>query len=64
MKEARMRRENLAKGADDQELGLVAAGKMRLPKARLDLKKLSKIRTGSVAGNKAIEAVLADREED
>ena len=64
MKEARMRRENSAKGADDQELGLVAAGNMRLPKKRLDLKKLSKIPTGSVAGNKAIEAVLADREED
>jgi prevent-host-death family protein len=52
-----------AEGADDQELVLVAAGKMRLPKVRLDVKKLWKIRTGTVADNKAIQAVLADREE-
>jgi prevent-host-death family protein len=52
-----------AKGADDQELMLVAAGKMRLPQVRLDMKDLLKIPTGSVAGNKAIRAVLADREE-
>jgi prevent-host-death family protein len=53
-----------AEGADDQELLLVAAGKMRLPKARLDLKALRKIRTGNVSGHKAIQAVLADREEE
>src|SRR5207249_10641803 len=52
-----------AEGADDQELVLVAAGKLRLPKVRLDVKELLKIPTGSVAGNKAIQAVLADREE-
>jgi prevent-host-death family protein len=52
-----------AEDADDQELLLVAAGKLRLPKARLDLKELLKIRTGTVAGNKAIQAILADREE-
>ncbi len=40
-----------------------AAGKMRLPQVRLALKDLLKIRTGSVAGNKAIRAVLADRED-
>ncbi|MGA8013852.1 MAG: type II toxin-antitoxin system prevent-host-death family antitoxin [Candidatus Acidiferrales bacterium] len=51
-------------GADEQELMLVAAGKLRLPKVRLDVKKLLKIPTGSVAGNKAIQAVLADREEE
>jgi antitoxin (DNA-binding transcriptional repressor) of toxin-antitoxin stability system len=52
-----------AEGADDQELMLVAAGKLRLPSVRLDVKELLKIPTGRVAGNKAIEAVLADREE-
>jgi prevent-host-death family protein len=50
-------------GADDQELVLVAAGRMRLPKIKLDVKRLLKIPTGTVAGNKAIQAVLADREE-
>jgi hypothetical protein len=31
---------------------------------RLDVKRLSKIATGSVAGNKAIQALAADREEE
>lgn len=53
-----------AEGADDQELVLVAAGKLRLPKVRVDVKELLKIPTGSVSGNKAIRAVLADREEE
>ncbi len=48
--------------ADDQELLLVAAGKLRLPSARLDIKELLKIRTGTVSGNKAIRAVQADRD--
>ena len=52
-----------ADGAEDQELLLVAAGKLRLPKARLEVKELLKIRTGSVRGNKAMQAVLADRED-
>src|ERR1700730_7852744 len=39
-----------AEGADDQELVLVAAGEMRLPKARLDVKGLMKISTGSGTG--------------
>jgi len=51
-------------GAESQELLLVAAGKLRLPKVRLDIKKLFKIRTGGVRGNKTIQAVLADREEE
>jgi hypothetical protein len=42
---------------------LVAAGKMCLPKVRFDVKALSKIPTGSVTGNKAIQAVLAYRDE-
>jgi prevent-host-death family protein len=53
-----------AEGADDQELVLVAAGKLRLPQLRLNVKELLKIPTGSVSGNKAIRAVLADREEE
>jgi antitoxin (DNA-binding transcriptional repressor) of toxin-antitoxin stability system len=52
-----------AEGADEQELMLVAAGKLRLPKVRLDVKQLLRIPTGRVAGNKAIQAVVADREE-
>ena len=52
-----------AEGADDRELALVAAGILRLPSARLDVKELLKIPTGRVSGNKAIRAVLADREE-
>lgn len=53
-----------AEGADDQELKLVAAGKLRLPETRLDIKQLLKIPTGSVAENKAIQALVADREEE
>jgi prevent-host-death family protein len=51
-------------GADDQELVLVAAGKLRLPKVQLDVKELLRIPTGSVTGNQAMQAVLADREEE
>src|SRR6516162_5812979 len=50
--------------ADHQELVLVAAGKLRLPRVRLNMKELLKIPTGSVKGNKAMRAVLADREEE
>jgi prevent-host-death family protein len=49
--------------ADDQDLALVAAGKLRLPKGRIDVKALLKIPTGGVAGNRAIQAVVAEREE-
>ena len=52
-----------AQGAGDDELRLVAAGKMRLPQARLDVRGLMRMPTGRVAGNKAIRAVLADRED-
>ena len=52
-----------AEGADDQELALVAAGKLRLPQAQLDLKKFLKIPTGTVKGSKAIHAIVAEREE-
>jgi prevent-host-death family protein len=53
-----------AEGATEEELRLVAEGKMRLPKMKYDEKKLWRIPTGKVKGNKAIEALLADREED
>jgi len=53
-----------AEGLDDQELTLVAAGKMRLPEAKLDVKALLKIPTGNVEGNKAIQAIVAEREEE
>lgn len=53
----------IAEEASEQDLVLVAAGKMRLPQMRLDVKKLSKIPTGAVKGNKAIEAVVRDRDE-
>jgi prevent-host-death family protein len=53
-----------AQGADDRELALVAAGKLRLPEVRLDVEALLKIPTASVPGNKAIQAVAADREEE
>jgi antitoxin (DNA-binding transcriptional repressor) of toxin-antitoxin stability system len=52
-----------AEDADEQELALVAAGKLRMPVEQLDIKALLKIPTGTVEGNKAIEALLADREE-
>ena len=52
-----------ADDADEQELSLVAAGRLRLPQSRLDLKKLFNIPTGKVTGNKSIQAVLGDREE-
>lgn len=53
-----------AEGADDQELKLVAAGKLRLPKVQLDIKQLLKVPTGTVKGNKAIQAIVAERDEE
>lgn len=49
--------------ASDQELLLVGAGKMRLPKRPLDIGALLKIRTGSVTSSAAIQALLDEREE-
>ena len=53
----------MAEDASEEELLLVAAGKMRLPLVKLDPKKLDKIPTGKVGGNKAVRAVLGDRDE-
>lgn len=51
-----------ADDATDEELKLVAEGKMRLPKTKLDLDQLFKMPTARVKGNRAVEALLADRE--
>jgi len=53
-----------AESASDEELLLVARGKMRLPEVQLSVKQFLKISTGTVGGNKAIEALVADREEE
>jgi len=47
----------------EEELLLVAAGKMRLPKAEVKLAELTRIPTGTVAGNEAIGALVEDRDE-
>jgi len=52
-----------AEEASDEELLLVAAGKMRLPKSSLKVEELLRIPTGRVAGNEAIQALLEDRAE-
>lgn len=49
--------------ANDEELLLVAAGKMRMPRTSLGVDELFKIPTGKVADNQAIQAVLDEREE-
>jgi prevent-host-death family protein len=49
--------------ATEDELRLVAAGKMRLPKGPLDAAALWKIPTGSVPSNRAVDALLKDRDE-
>src|SRR5258708_37686306 len=51
-----------AEGAEDQDLVLVAARKLRLPKVRLDGKELLKIPPGNRPGHKAIQGMPADRE--
>jgi prevent-host-death family protein len=53
-----------AEDADDQDLVLVAAGKLRLPETRLNVEALMKIRTGKVAGQKAIRALISEREDE
>ena len=52
-----------AAGASDDELVLVAAGKMRLPEVPLDPDELCKIKTGRVEDSDAIAALLQDRDE-
>ena len=52
-----------ADDASDEEMMLVAAGKMRLPEIPLDAGALWKVKTGSVDSSDAIAALLSDREE-
>lgn len=52
-----------AEGASEEELMLVAAGKLRLPKVKFDPKMLGRLPRRRLKGNRAIEALLADREE-
>jgi len=49
--------------ASEEELLLVASGKMRLPQNPLNVDRLLKIRTGKVSGNDAVQALLDDRAE-
>ena len=49
--------------ASEEELLLVAAGKMRLPQEPIDVDELLKIPTGRVSGNEAVQALLKDRAE-
>ena len=49
--------------ASEDELMLVAAGKMRLPEVPIDVDELWKIKTGSVDNSDAITALLKDRDE-
>jgi antitoxin (DNA-binding transcriptional repressor) of toxin-antitoxin stability system len=53
-----------AEDADCHELQLAAAGKLRLPSTRLDLREFLKMPAPRVAGRKATRAFLADREEE
>jgi len=46
----------------EEELLLVAAGKMRLPQNPLDLEKALKIPTGRLIGREGTKALLEDRE--
>jgi hypothetical protein len=48
---------------NEEEVQLVAAGKMRLPKSPVKVKELLRIPTGKVAASKGIQAILDEREE-
>ena len=52
-----------AEEASDEELLLVATGKLRLPKIQLTVDELLKIPTGSVRGRIGTQALLDEREE-
>ena len=53
-----------AEDADNRELLLAAAGKLKLPSARLSLEQFLKLPAAKVSGYRAIRALLADREEE
>lgn len=52
-----------AEEASDEELLLVASGKLRLPKAPVSVDELLKIPTGKVRGRSGTQALLDDRAE-
>ena len=52
-----------AEGASDEELLLVASGKLRLPKTPVSVDELLKIPTGKVRGRSGTQALLDDRAE-
>ena len=52
-----------AEKANQEELFLVAAGRMRLPKRSVKIGELLRIRTGSLAGSEGVQALLDDRAE-
>jgi len=47
----------------EEELLLVAAGQMRLPKTTVNVNELLRIPTGKVANGEGVQALLNDREE-
>lgn len=49
--------------ASEEELLLVAGGKMRLPAEPINIDQLLKIPTGSVSGDEAVQALLTERAE-
>ena len=52
-----------ADDSTEEELLLVAAGKMRLPKRPLDLEKRLRVPTGRVIGREVTQALLDEREQ-
>jgi hypothetical protein len=63
MKKRSTQRSQRSRTVSKGDKWLVAQGKMRLPQELLDVRKLDKIPTGKVKGNRAVQALLADREE-
>ncbi len=54
----------VAAESSEEELLLVAAGKMRLPKYPVKMEDLLNIPTGTVRGREATQALLEDRAEE
>lgn len=52
-----------AEESTEEELLLVAAGKMRMPRTQLKIKELLRIRTGKLEGTDGVQALLEDRAE-
>ena len=52
-----------AEESTEEELLLVAAGKMRMPRTPLKIEELLRIRTGKLEGTDGVQALLEDRAE-